>query len=51
MDYPDTWYHVLPRRNERRDIFYDQEDYRKLLMSNHYHFVVLTKEPGLSRAI
>ena len=31
MDYPDTWYHVLSRGNERRDIFYDEEDYCKFL--------------------
>ncbi|NIS67608.1 MAG: hypothetical protein GTO12_01260 [Proteobacteria bacterium] len=33
MDYPDTWYHVLSRGNERRDIFYDERDYRKFLDS------------------
>jgi REP element-mobilizing transposase RayT len=70
MDYPDTWYHVLSRGNERRDIFYDEEDYYKfldivgrmverfgveihayVLMSNHYHLLLRTKEPNLSRSI
>ena len=29
MDYPDTFYHVLSRGNERRKIFRDPEDYEK----------------------
>jgi hypothetical protein len=28
MDYPDTFYHVLSRGNERRKIFRDTEDYK-----------------------
>jgi putative transposase len=70
MEFPDTFYHVLSRGNERRDIFYDEEDYRKfldvlrrmverfalevhtyVLMRNHYHLLVRTKEANLSRAI
>ncbi|MEW6327521.1 MAG: transposase [Thermodesulfobacteriota bacterium] len=70
MDYPDTFYHVLSRGNEKRDIFYDERDYRKfleimggmverfklevhayVLMKNHYHLLVRTKEANLSRAI
>jgi len=31
MDYPDTFYHVLSRGNEKRDIFYDAQDYLKFL--------------------
>ncbi len=27
MDYPDTFYHILSRGNEKRDIFYDKDDY------------------------
>src|SRR4030042_6243588 len=31
MDYPDTFYHVLSRGNEKRDIFYDDKDYLRFL--------------------
>lgn len=31
MAYPDTFYHVLSRGNERRDIFSDDKDYLKFL--------------------
>jgi putative transposase len=31
MDYPDMYYHVLSRGNERRDIFYDDGDYFRFL--------------------
>jgi REP element-mobilizing transposase RayT len=31
LDYPDTFYHVLSRGNEKRDIFYDEKDYLKFL--------------------
>jgi REP element-mobilizing transposase RayT len=31
MDYPGTFYHVLSRGNERRDIFSDDKDYFKFL--------------------
>ena len=70
MDYPDTFYHVLSRGNEKRDIFYDEKDYLKfldtlgkmverfklevhayVLMRNHYHLLLHTKEANLSRAI
>lgn len=70
LDYPGTFYHVLSRGNERRDIFYDKEDYKSfisslekmaekfhievhafVLMSNHYHLIVKTLEPNLSRAV
>jgi putative transposase len=70
MDYPDTFYHVLSRGNERRDIFRDEKDYLKflnivgemverfqlevyayVLMRNHYHLLIRTKEANLSRAI
>lgn len=27
MDYPETFYHILSRGNEKRDIFYGKEDY------------------------
>jgi REP element-mobilizing transposase RayT len=70
MDYPDTFYHVLSRGNERRDIYYDERDYSRfldclekmggrfdlevhayVLMKNHYHLLIRTKEANLSRAI
>ncbi len=31
MDYPDTFYHVLSRGNERRAIFRDKQDYEKFI--------------------
>ena len=31
MDYPDTFYHVLSRGNERRDISWDEKDYFRFL--------------------
>ena len=29
LDYPNTFYHVLSRGNERRDIFWEQDDYAR----------------------
>ena len=29
LDYPNTFYHVLSRGNERRDIFWEQGDYER----------------------
>lgn len=70
MDYPDTFYHVLSRGNEKRDIYYDERDYFRfldcleqmvgrfnleihayVLMKNHYHLLIRTKEANLSQAI
>ena len=70
MNYPDTFYHVLSRGNERKDIFRLQEDYKRfketigrmvkrfdieihgyVLMSNHYHLLIRTRQGNLSRAI
>lgn len=70
MDYPKTFYHVLSRGNEKRDIFYDEKDYLRfldvlkktverfklevhayVLMKNHYHLLIRTREANLSRAI
>jgi putative transposase len=70
LDYPDTFYHVLSRGNEKREIFRDDKDYLKfleilervvdrfhlevhayVLMKNHYHLLVRTREESLSRAI
>ncbi len=70
MDYPDTFYHVLSRGNERREIFRNNGDYFKflsllgetverfrvevhgyVLMKNHYHLLLQTREENLSRAI
>jgi REP element-mobilizing transposase RayT len=70
MDYPKTFYHVLSRGNEKKEIFRDDKDYLKfldtlgtmadrfklevhayVLMKNHYHLLIRTKEANLSRAI
>jgi putative transposase len=70
MDYPDTFYHVLSRGNERKEIFRDEKDHlgfldtlgkmverfklevhAYVLMKNHFHLLVHTKEANLSRAI
>lgn len=31
MDYPGTFYHILSRGNEKREIFRDEKDYLKFL--------------------
>jgi len=31
MDYPDAFYHVLSRGNERKEIFWDEKDRLKFL--------------------
>ncbi len=70
MDFPDTFYHVLSRGNERRKIFYNRADYSRfletlgrmvdrfqvevhgyVLMPNHFHLLVRTREANLSRAL
>jgi REP element-mobilizing transposase RayT len=70
MDYPNSFYHVLSRGNERKEIFRDEKDYLRfldtlgrmvdrfkleahayVLMRNHFHLLVQTKEANLSRAI
>jgi putative transposase len=70
MDYPDTFYHILSRGNERKRIFWDEKDrlrfldtlgrmverfqlevHAYVLMDNHFHLLVHTKEANLSRAI
>ena len=70
MDYSDTYYHVLSRGNEKRDIYYDKKDYIRfldcleqmverfslelhayVLMKNHYHLLIRTREANLSKAI
>ena len=70
LDYPDTFYHVLSRGNERRDIFRDRQDYENftdririmverfgievhayVLMTNHYHLLIRSRDANLSRAI
>ena len=70
IDYPDTFYHVLSRGNERKAIFRDEKDYLRfvdtlgrmvdrfklevhayVLMKNHFHLLVRTREGSLSRAI
>lgn len=70
MDFPNTFYHVLSRGNERREIFRDEKDYLKyleilrkmverfkievhayVLMPNHYHLLIRTKQGNLSKSI
>jgi len=70
MDYPDAFYHVLSRGNERKEIFRDEKDHLRfldtlgkmvdrfklevhayVLMKNHFHLLVHTRESNLSRAI
>jgi putative transposase len=70
IDYPDTFYHVLSRGNERREIFWDEKDYVRfldtvgkmverfklevhayVLMKNHFHLLLHTREANLSRTI
>ena len=70
MNYPDTFYHVLSRANDKRDVFHSKDDYEKfketigrmvgrydmvvhgyVLMRNHYHLLIRTKQANLSRAI
>ena len=70
IDYPDTFYHILSRGNEKRPIYYEPEDYLKflellgktaekfhvkihayVLMENHYHLLIRTRQGNLSRAI
>jgi len=31
IDYPDTFYHVLSRGNEKRPVYYEPEDYLEFL--------------------
>lgn len=70
LDYPETFYHVLSRGNDKREIFRDHHDCSRfldmvgemverfklevhafVLMRNHYHLLVRTKQANLSRAI
>ena len=70
MDFPDTFYHVLSRGNERRKIFYGPADHSRfletlgrmverfqievhgyVLMPNHFHLLIRTREANLSRAL
>ena len=70
MDFPNTFYHVLSRGNERREIFYNRADYARfletlgrmverfqvevhgyVLMPNHFHLLVRTRQANLSRAL
>ncbi len=70
IEYEGALYHVLSRGNERREIFYGDDDrrmfmatlgdmaerfeidlYAYVLMSNHYHLLLRTRRPNLSRAM
>lgn len=70
LDYPNSFYHVLSRGNEKRKIFLDSRDNERflylldkvverfqieihayVLMENHYHLLIKTREANLSRAI
>ncbi|MCB4791189.1 MAG: transposase [Elusimicrobia bacterium] len=68
IEYPDAWYHVTCRGNEKNDIFRGDKDKYKfldilkesskiykvevhcyVLMNNHFHFLLNTKEANLNR--
>ncbi len=70
IEYEGAFYHVRSRGNERRDIYYGDDDRRLfqdtigetadrfeleafafVLMTNHYHLLLLTKLPNLSKAM
>ncbi len=70
MDFPNTFYHILSRGNERRNIFFNWGDYSRfletlgrmverfqievhgyVLMPNHFHLLVRTRQANLSRAV
>ena len=70
IEFPGATYHLTSRGNERRDIFYDDDDRvaflgflgdvaRRLswsiaawvLMTNHFHLVVQTPQPNLSKGM
>jgi putative transposase len=70
IEFGGSYYHVISRGNEGRNIFYDDKDrrvfldilaevsdrfeidvYAFVLMSNHYHFLLQTKNANLSRAM
>ncbi|MEI6127236.1 MAG: transposase [Pseudomonadota bacterium] len=70
LDYPDSYYHVLSRGNDRRAIYRQRSDYEKflellektvkryrveihgyVLMGNHFHLLLKTREANLSRAV
>jgi len=70
IEYEGAFYHVHSRGNERRDIYYGDDDRRLfqdtigetadrfelevfafILMTNHYHLLLRTKLPNLSKAM
>jgi putative transposase len=70
IEFPDALYHVTSRGNERRPIFYTDEDRLAfldflgtavkrfgwsvtawVLMTNHFHLVIQTPKPNLSRGM
>ena len=70
IEFPDATYHVTSRGNERRPIFYDDQDRLAflcflgqavkrfswsitayVLMTNHFHLVIQTREANLSRGM
>jgi REP element-mobilizing transposase RayT len=70
IEFPDAIYHIMARGNEKKVIFWDNNDYKKflfylgegskayrfitfayILMPNHYHLILQTKESNLSKAM
>jgi putative transposase len=59
IEYPGAWYHLVCRGNERRSIFKGNADrvrflvemHAYVLMDNHFHLVVMTREPNLRQFI
>jgi REP element-mobilizing transposase RayT len=68
IEYPDAFYHVTSRGNERKEVFRDGTDYKLFLktlkesaefftvkvhsyclMPNHFHLLLETKQPNLSK--
>jgi REP element-mobilizing transposase RayT len=70
IEFGGAFYHVMSRGNERRPIFFDEEDrssfleilgemakrfeveiFAYVLMDNHYHLLLKTRRPNLSRSM
>ena len=70
IEFEGAYYHILSRGNERRNIFYDNDDrisfleilgkmserfeievYAYVLMNNHYHLLLKTNKPNISKSM
>ncbi len=70
IEFKGALYHILSRGNERRNIFFGDDDYKVflgvleemskrfevdifayVLMSNHYHLLIRTNQPNLSKSM